>query len=72
MAASNERRRGIDRRQRERRARLAAIQEDHDELRRAIQQNIEHIARLEKEQLIQLVRIARIQQELDELKKSRP
>jgi hypothetical protein len=71
MAGSpQERRRGMDRRQHERRARIADLQAMHDELRRNVEQNAERLKRLEAEQHVQLVRIAQIQRELDELKKS--
>ena len=66
-----ERRRTSDRRQQERRTRLATVQANQDELRATIQRNAEEIERLKAEQRLQLVRIAQIQQEIDALKKSR-
>jgi hypothetical protein len=68
---SNERRRNLERRQRERRARIADLQANHDDLRAIIERNAEQIKRLEAEQQVQLIRIAQIQRELDALKKSR-
>jgi hypothetical protein len=68
---SNERRRNLERRQRERRARIADLQANHDDLRVIIERNAEQIKRLEAEQQVQLIRIAQIQRELDALKKSR-
>ncbi len=67
----SERRRTTDRRHRDRRARLAAIQTTHDDLRATIEQNAVEIERLKAEQQLQLVRIAQIQQEIDALKKIR-
>jgi hypothetical protein len=66
-----ERRRGHDRRERERRAAVASIQADQNELRRQLRENMDKIRRLEADQLTQLVRIAQIQHEIDQLKKSR-
>jgi hypothetical protein len=68
---SNERRRNLERRQRERRARIADLQANHDDLRAIIERNAEQIKRLEAEQQVQLIRIAQIQREIDALKKSR-
>jgi hypothetical protein len=68
---SNERRRNLERRQRERRARIADLQANHDDLRVIIERNAEQIKRLEAEQQVQLIRIAQIQREIDALKKSR-
>ncbi len=68
---SNERRRNVERRQRERRARIADLQATHDDLKATVQRNAEQIKRLEAEQQVQLIRIAQIQRELDALKKSR-
>jgi len=68
---SNERRRNVERRQRERRARIADLQATHDDLRAILERNAEQIKRLEAEQQVQLIRIAQIQRELDALKKSR-
>lgn len=65
-----ERRQG-ERRERERRARIADLQATHDELRAALDRTAERIKRLEAEQQVQLVRIAQIQRELDALKTSR-
>jgi hypothetical protein len=69
--ANDRRTPGQDRRQRERRARLDAIQTRHDELRAIIELNIRQIQKLEQEQTIQLIRIGQIQKEIDELKKTR-
>jgi hypothetical protein len=71
VMATVERRHLPDRRQRDRRARIAALQTEYVELRRAVQQNIEQMKRLELEQRTQLIRIAQLQQEIDALKKSR-
>jgi len=60
----------MDRRQHERRAKIADLQAMHDELRINLERNAERLKRLEAEQHVQLVRIAQIQRELDELKKS--
>jgi hypothetical protein len=64
-----ERRRAEDRRRRDRRARLTAIQANHDDLIETVARNAEEIKRLEGEQRIQLKRIAQIQLEIDSLKK---
>ena len=68
-APINERRRTADRRQRDRRARLHAIQANHDDLKETVARNAEEIRRVEAEQQIQLKRIAQIQLEIDNLKK---
>ena len=65
----SERRRTADRRQRDRRARLTAIQANHDDLKETVARNAEEIRRLEAEQRTQLTRIAQIQLEIDNLKK---
>jgi chromosome segregation ATPase len=70
-SASDERRRNVERRQRERRARIADLQATHDELKATVERSAEQIKRLEAEQQVQLVRIAQIQRELDALKRSR-
>ena len=59
------RRHVADRRQRERRSRLAAIQANHDDLIETVARNAEEIKKLEAEQQIQLTRIAQIQLDID-------
>ena len=67
-----ERRRTSERRrQQDRRARLTAIQATHDDLRAALELTTAEIERLKTEQRLQLVRIGQIQQEIDNLKKTR-
>jgi len=60
------------RRQKDRRARLTAIQATHDDLRSTLEQTLAEIERLKTEQHLQLIRISQIQREIDELKKTRP
>ena len=64
-------RRSRERRIQDRRTRLSAIQETHDDLRAVILRTAEQIRQLESEQKTQLVRIAQIQQEINELKKTK-
>jgi hypothetical protein len=68
----------IDRRQHERRHRLDrrqlridTLQAELEPLQSSVRENADKLFALENEQKIQLVRISQIQQELDELKKSR-
>jgi len=69
---SAERRRTSERRQSgDRRARLAAIQATHDDLRATVERTTAEIERLKTEQHLQLVRIAQIQKEIDDLKRTR-
>src|SRR2546425_13260432 len=70
MDLTLERRRGIERRARERRARLAAIETEHDDLRRTVQQTSEFVQRLEAQQQTQLIRIAQIQMEIELLNRA--